>query len=183
MQNGAKKYGPYNWRATKVRATVYIAAGLRHLLEYLDGADYSTDTNPPVHHLGHAKACMGIVLDALETGNLVDDRPGTGAASRLLVAHEEPDETTTAAYFTSPGIIVKCNYCRCGKLKPLGHETCGCIIPAPTPVISFERDEIGEFLDQLAEKQDEAILHTYNQRMWGSQPEPWYSDDLERFTD
>jgi len=64
---------------------VYIAAAQRHLLEYLDGASYSSDTDPPVHHLAHAKACMGIVLDALETGNLVDDRPAKGAASTMLM--------------------------------------------------------------------------------------------------
>lgn len=84
MENGAKKYGPYNWRSKKVRTTVYIAAALRHLAEYLDGSDFSSDTEPPVHHLAHAKACCGIVLDALETGNLLDDRPKPGAASKLL---------------------------------------------------------------------------------------------------
>lgn len=84
MENGATKYGPYNWREKKVRARVYVAAALRHLSEYLDGADYSSDTSPPVHHLAHAKACCGILLDAIETGNLVDDRPAKGAASRLL---------------------------------------------------------------------------------------------------
>ncbi len=88
MENGAAKYGPYNWREKKVRARVYVAAAMRHLAEYLDGADYSSDTSPPVHHLAHAKACCGIVLDALETGNLVDDRPAKGAASRLLEPRE-----------------------------------------------------------------------------------------------
>lgn len=84
MENGAKKYNAYNWREKKVRARVYVAAAMRHLSEYLDGADYSSDTSPPVHHLAHAKACCGILLDAIETGNLVDDRPVKGAASRLL---------------------------------------------------------------------------------------------------
>jgi len=95
MENGAKKYDPYNWRSKKVRATVYVAACMRHLLEYLDGASFSSDTDPPVHHLGHAKACLGIVLDALETGNLIDDRPAPGAASRL-VARETPRNVISA---------------------------------------------------------------------------------------
>jgi len=95
MEEGAKKYGPYNWRTKKVRSRVYIAAALRHLLEYLDGYNMSDDTDPPVHHLAHAKACCGIVLDAMETGNLIDDRPVKGKASLLLkpvpvpVAREE----------------------------------------------------------------------------------------------
>jgi hypothetical protein len=88
LESGAKKYNAYNWRTKKVRGMVYIAAGLRHLLEYLDGADFSTDTDPPVHHLGHAKACLGIVLDALETGNLIDDRPNASRAASRLVARE-----------------------------------------------------------------------------------------------
>src|SRR6185369_16987370 len=56
---------------------------LRHLAEFLDGANTASDSG--IHHLAHAKACCGIVLDALETGNLIDDRPAKGAASRLLV--------------------------------------------------------------------------------------------------
>ena len=88
MESGAKKYGAYNWRKTHVRTMVYIAAGLRHTLEYLDGADYSTDSDPPVHHLAHAKACFGIVLDAMETGNLIDDRPKETFVASRLVARE-----------------------------------------------------------------------------------------------
>lgn len=92
QEEGAKKYGPYNWREKQVRTMVYVAAGLRHLLEYLDGADFSTDTDPPVHHLGHAKACLGIVLDAMETGNLIDDRPKkSGVATRLVSRTEVPE--------------------------------------------------------------------------------------------
>lgn len=89
MANGAAKYGSYNWRGKPVRATVYVAAGLRHLLEYLDGADVSDDTDPPVHHLAHAKACCGILLDAMETGNLIDDRPSKGMASSMMVNERE----------------------------------------------------------------------------------------------
>lgn len=108
MENGARKYGSYNWRTKKVRGMVYIAAGLRHLLEYLDGADYSTDTDPPVHHLGHAKACLGIVLDAMETGNLIDDRPvKSEAATRLVSRAEVPGLTPACA----------CGYQFCGHPK------------------------------------------------------------------
>lgn len=82
MENGAKKYGPYNWRHTKVRSTVYLAAATRHIVAFLDGENEATDSG--VHHLAHAKACCGILLDAIETGNVIDDRPPVGAASRLL---------------------------------------------------------------------------------------------------
>lgn len=82
MQDGANKYGPYNWRAKKVSASVYIDACLRHILDWVDGEEFSSDANVP--HLGHALACLGIIVDALETGNLVDDRPTSGSASKLI---------------------------------------------------------------------------------------------------
>jgi hypothetical protein len=82
MEDGARKYGAANWRAKKVRARVYIAAAKRHILEYLDGEDTAADSG--VHHLAHAAACIGILLDAEATGNLIDDRPAKGAASRLI---------------------------------------------------------------------------------------------------
>lgn len=80
---GAAKYGPYNWREKKVRATVYIAAALRHLYSALDGEDIDPESNQP--HIAHARACTGILLDALATGNLIDDRPTKGATARLIV--------------------------------------------------------------------------------------------------
>jgi hypothetical protein len=82
MGLGAKKYGPYNWRMTKVRATVYIAAAKRHLAQWLDGQD--DDPESGVSHLAHARACLGILLDALATGHLIDDRPNPGTATKLI---------------------------------------------------------------------------------------------------
>lgn len=73
MENGATKYGPYNWRTQPVNATVYVSACMRHLLAYLDGENVADDSG--VHHLAHARACLGIVLDALEHNCLNDDRP------------------------------------------------------------------------------------------------------------
>lgn len=82
MRNGAQKYGPYNWRKNKVVASIYVDACLRHIMGWWDGEDLAGDSK--VHHLGHAKACLGILADAIETGNLVDDRPPQGCAARLL---------------------------------------------------------------------------------------------------
>lgn len=89
MGLGAKKYGPYNWRGKKIKLTVYLEAAMRHVLQKLDGEDLDPESNQP--HEAHAMACMAILLDALATGNLVDDRPTPGAASRLLA---ELTETT-----------------------------------------------------------------------------------------
>lgn len=86
FKNGGIKYGPYNWRLKRVKALVYIGAAKRHLDRYLDGEDYETDpvTGVCVHNLGAARACIGILLDAMETGNLDDNRPPKGAAPRLI---------------------------------------------------------------------------------------------------
>lgn len=85
MGLGARKYGEFNWRSSKVRATVYIAAAKRHLAQWLDGQD--DDPESGVSHLAHARACLGVLLDAIATGNAVDDRPPAGAACGLIERH------------------------------------------------------------------------------------------------
>ena len=83
MRDGANKYGPYNWRTNDVAATVYVSAAERHLRSWLEGEELATDSK--VHHLGHAMACLAIILDAQEGGNLVDDRPLSGPLPYMLV--------------------------------------------------------------------------------------------------
>ena len=73
MMDGAAKYGPYNWRDKKVQARIYVDAALRHITSWFEGEEYAQDSG--VHHLGHGRACLGILLDAITTGNLIDDRP------------------------------------------------------------------------------------------------------------
>lgn len=82
MANGADKYGPYNWRDKKVQVMIYLEACMRHLLAYQDGEEVAADSKVP--HLAHAKACLGIIIDALETGNLIDNRPKPGAMAALI---------------------------------------------------------------------------------------------------
>lgn len=84
MQHGAivKGYGPFNWRTKKVRGSIYIAAAIRHIFQYLDGQDTDEESGYPA--LGHALASLGILVDAIENGNLVDDRPAKGPVSRIL---------------------------------------------------------------------------------------------------
>lgn len=85
MMNGAKKYGPYNWRENEVTASIYVDAAMRHLLAWFDGEAIAQDSGVP--HLAHAIASLGIIIDALETGNLIDDRPLKGAAAELLARY------------------------------------------------------------------------------------------------
>ncbi len=82
FRDGADKYGPYNWRANEVAASVYVGASLRHIYQWWDGEETAEDSG--VHHLAHALSCLAIIVDGKETGNLIDDRPLPGAASRLI---------------------------------------------------------------------------------------------------
>jgi dTDP-D-glucose 4,6-dehydratase len=82
FKDGAKRYGPYDWREKTVSAMVYLHAAERHQKLYLDGEDI--DPISGVHHLGHAIACLSIILDAAEVGNLIDDRPPSAPTGDLL---------------------------------------------------------------------------------------------------
>jgi hypothetical protein len=90
MEDGARKYGPYNWRTNKVILSIYVAAAMRHIMAYYDGEEVAKDSQKP--HLAHALACLGIIVDAKETGNLVDDRPVAGAAGNLIEKYEKKPE-------------------------------------------------------------------------------------------
>lgn len=75
MVDGRAKYGAWNWRENAVQADVYLDAAMRHIYNWLERRHRAKDSE--VHELGHALACIGIVLDAEATGNLVDNRPPT----------------------------------------------------------------------------------------------------------
>jgi hypothetical protein len=70
---GDCKYQQWNWRASNVRASVYLSAAMRHLDAYNSGEE--TDPVDGTHHLGNAMACCAILLDAAAAGVLIDDRP------------------------------------------------------------------------------------------------------------
>jgi hypothetical protein len=97
MKDGAAKYGPYNWRENgkAVKYSVYHNAALRHIYAAFDGEECASDSG--ADHLGHARACLGIILDARECGMLIDDRPKPGSTAKLLakLTEKEPVETLT----------------------------------------------------------------------------------------
>ena len=82
FRDGAIKYGPYNWRQKKVKFSIYYAAIKRHLAALFDGED--TDPISGVPHIAHASACIAIIMDAIATGNLIDDRPTKGASNKVI---------------------------------------------------------------------------------------------------
>lgn len=74
LKLGADKYGVYNWRESDgVKATTYTAAIMRHLLQFTDGEDVDEESGRP--HLAHIMATCSILLDAEQSGKLIDDRP------------------------------------------------------------------------------------------------------------
>jgi hypothetical protein len=87
LADGARKYGPYNWRQEPISASVYIGAVRRHIAAWIDGEECAADSG--VHHLAHAMACMALVLDAHSLGILNDDRPPPGAAVALQRLYHE----------------------------------------------------------------------------------------------
>ena len=83
FRDGAVKYGPANWRDDPVSTSTYVDAAYRHLMAYFDGREQCAKDSG-VHHLGHAAACLAIILDAEEQGTLVDDRPTAGTSPQLI---------------------------------------------------------------------------------------------------
>jgi hypothetical protein len=91
MKPGADKYGFYNYREAKqVSLMMYLDAIERHLMGLLDGEDWDKEAaeenpdGPPVHHAGSIIACASIICDAMEHGNLKDDRPVKGPGADLI---------------------------------------------------------------------------------------------------
>ena len=87
MNDGASKYGRFNWRGNSVTSCTYIDAALRHLNSWQDGENTAQDSG--VHHLAHAMACLSIIIDAELGGNLIDSRSkiSTGGVADYLAAN------------------------------------------------------------------------------------------------
>jgi hypothetical protein len=73
MALGGAKYGPFNWQDKPVDASTYYDAAMRHLMSWFTGED--RDPESGALHLAHARACLGILIDAQLAGTLIDDRP------------------------------------------------------------------------------------------------------------
>ena len=81
-EDGARKYGAFNWREDPVEAMTYVAAAKRHLDAWVDGDELTTDTGVP--NLGSVMASIAILLDAQSCGCLIDNRPRATSASATI---------------------------------------------------------------------------------------------------
>ena len=126
LQGGGNGYGPFNWREKQVRASIYVDACLRHLMSWVDGEANASDSGVP--HLGHAKACLGILADAIESGNLVDDRPKAGPAPALLESLKRgpgPDGASRETDRVGPVAVRRCTACGVPLVPGLTHYSPG----------------------------------------------------------
>lgn len=72
LLDGATKYGYWNWRIAGIRASVYVDATMRHLEKWNNSENCDSDS--ALIHLAHARATIGIIIDAAACGKLIDDR-------------------------------------------------------------------------------------------------------------
>jgi hypothetical protein len=68
---GEKKYGRYNY-TNGFETSRLLAAALRHILAYRDGHDFDSESG--LHHLGHARACLAMLLHCEQLGTMRDNR-------------------------------------------------------------------------------------------------------------
>lgn len=84
---GKEKYGRYNYRVVGVKSSVYVEALERHMTAWWNGEDI--DEKSGLNHLWKAIACVAILIDAMETGMLTDDRPPRAPVQEMLEGLEE----------------------------------------------------------------------------------------------
>lgn len=80
MAEGARKYGPFNWRDTPIQAHVYCDATLRHLLAWWEREDIDPDSG--VHHVTKAITSLMVLRDAIREKSWIDNRPRSRRARR-----------------------------------------------------------------------------------------------------
>lgn len=68
---GAKKYDAHNWRKG-MEWTRLCDAILRHITSFIDGEDFDQESG--LHHLAHARASCGFLIEYMETHPELDNR-------------------------------------------------------------------------------------------------------------
>lgn len=97
-KDGTKGYGPFNWRDDNIEYLTYIEAAVRHLASAADREDIDPETAEHlVQHLGLARATIGILIDAIHHGTVIDDRPKTarGRVAELLRQYRKQPATVS----------------------------------------------------------------------------------------
>jgi hypothetical protein len=104
MGDGAEKYGPYNYRVSKVQALIYLEAVLRHVHALIDGEDFDSMTGYP--HIGYVMATASIYADAWVNGFLIDNRPVPGMTPELMALYNHiPGQPRKTAEELKAGLL------------------------------------------------------------------------------
>jgi hypothetical protein len=133
---GDLKYGGYNWRAAGVQTSVYVAAARRHIAKFFNGEWADPKTKVP--HLANALACLAVIVDSYESGNLNDDRPPSQSAklyaqAEELVAHLQEIFPRKTARYREDAIVPGKSY-PVNSSNPLGRLVLDALRPdAPGP--------------------------------------------------
>jgi hypothetical protein len=73
MGEGARKYGPFNYRKAGVVYSTYFASTCRHLFAWYEGEDIDRESG--LNHIDKAIAGLLVLKDSIIEGNATDDRP------------------------------------------------------------------------------------------------------------
>lgn len=87
---GMLKYGRNNFRKLGVRSSTYYSSVNRHMDLWFEGQD--CDPKTKIHHLANAIAGIAILIEAIEAGNLNDDRnfPGGYVEGKMKLEAQVP---------------------------------------------------------------------------------------------
>ena len=121
-QEGAKKYGTFNYRQSGVEAGTYISAVHRHTQLWFSGEQVDPATG--IHHLAYAMANMAILIDCEATGKMIDNRPkDDGHLSRLLSAYTKDQTPSVDDELTQLASQIASKYApKCYTLENEGNE-------------------------------------------------------------
>ena len=73
MGYGADKYGMHNYKLGMSNIRL-LSACKRHINAYINGED--NDSESGIHHLGHAGACLAMLMELDRLGKLEEERYG-----------------------------------------------------------------------------------------------------------
>ena len=68
---GETKYGRHNWRKG-LEWSRLLDAAMRHIIAFNDGENFDPETG--LHHLAHARCCLGFLIEYETTHPELDDR-------------------------------------------------------------------------------------------------------------
>lgn len=152
LHEGMLKYTKGNWRNEKIAAATYYDAALRHIMRWIDGEEVAPDSG--VHHLGHAMACLCILLDAQGSDKLIDNRPPKGNAGQTFDQIPETIKKLNDKFVLAPAIAAV--VAQAPLAKPQAHtdtrvQTIECILGHEVATIDDTHGYIdGEYVQGTA---------------------------------